>query len=102
MNGFANSPQPDFGALLDGRDIAHVQRRAILRLEDNLANVVHGSNQTHFANIYLLQADLYKVAAGIAVIARELTLYLIEAETVGHELIGIDLNLILLRGPAEA
>ncbi len=42
-DGFADLAQPDLGALLDRGDIADAQRRSVLRLEDNLADVVHDS-----------------------------------------------------------
>ena len=60
------------------------------------------SDQTHFADIDLLQAGLDKAAAGIDVVVGELLLHLGEAEPVSDQLVGIDANLVFARGAAEA
>src|SRR5215471_11714243 len=74
VNGPPNLPQADLRALFYGRNVAHANRRAILRLDDGLLYVFHRSHQPDCAHIDLLRALLDKTATAVGIAVAKLLL----------------------------
>ena len=93
--------EPDFGTLRNHGNIFNADRRSGLGQDDRVFDIVDVSDQADFTDIDLLQSAFDKAATGVRVVISKLLLDLGEAEAVSDELIRINLNLILARGPAE-
>ncbi len=75
---------------------------AVLGFDDGVFNVLHGGVEAERLNVDLLRALLNKAAAAVGVVIGDLLLDLADAQAIGDELIGIELDLVFLGGPAEA
>lgn len=84
------------------RDILHANRRSALGRDNCVFDVAYGSHQAHFADVDLLQPGLDEAAARIGIVIGKLLLDLGDAQSIGHEFIGIDAYLVLARRAAEA
>src|SRR5580704_3792076 len=102
MNRASKLAESNFRALGHDGNILDSERRAILGSEDGVFDITDGSDQSNFADIDLLLAGFDETAARIYIVVGELLLHLGDAETVGNQLRGIQANLILARGSAEA
>ena len=69
-------PSRIFGPCVTIGDIAHPQRRAVLRLQHGLFDVVDVGDQSHCSHIDLLRALLDEASAGVGVGVGELLLHL--------------------------
>ena len=99
MNCISNLAEPDLRALPDVSDILDPQRRPVLRLENRLLDI---ADQADLANIDLLLTLLDEVAAGIDIVVAKLLLHLSNRHTVRHQLVGVDLHLVLAGHSTEA
>src|ERR1039457_343539 len=82
-------------------DIANAERRAVLRQNHGILDIVNIPHQTHFPNIDLLQTGFDEASTSIGVVVGDLLLHLADAEAVGDQLVWVDANLVFARGSAE-
>src|SRR5262249_22277207 len=94
--------QPDLRPLGYGSDFCDVDGGAVLRFDDNLADVARVPNQPDGADIDLLQARLNETAARVYIVVGELLLNLTDIEAVLSQLLRVDAHLILSGDTAEA
>ena len=62
---------------------------------------MHVAEEPERANVHLLQADFHEAAAGIDVVVGELLLHLADAQSVRHQLVGVDAHLVLAHRAPE-
>ena len=98
----AELAEPDLGTLRDDGDVLDPDRRAVLRRDDRILDVLRRADQPDHAHIDLLHARLDEAAARVHVVVRKLLLHLADAEAVGDELVRVDAHLVFPRGTAEA
>ena len=101
-NGLADLAQLDLGAFDHRRDIANPHRRAVLDRDDGCADVVDRLHQAHGAHIERLLAPFDVAAAAVHVIGSQRLLDVGQRQSIRHQLVGIELNLVLLGLAAEA
>ncbi len=94
--------EPYLRALGHDRNVADSERGAILGREHSVFDIANGFDQSNFPDIDLLLAGFDETPARVDIVVGELLLHLGDAETVGNQLRGIQANLILARGAAEA
>src|ERR1017187_3380836 len=80
---------------------ANAERRAVLRQNHGILDIVNIPHQTHFPNIDLLQTGFDEASTSIGVVVGDLLLHLADAEAVGDQLVWVDANLVFARGSAE-
>src|SRR5215469_17510356 len=101
MNGLADLSEPDLRSLGDHRDIFYPYCGAPLGFENGCSDVLHVPHEPYFANVDLLRPLFYKAASPIRIGVRQLLLDLSQAQTVRHQLVGIDADLIFPRDTAK-
>ncbi len=79
MDRFADLAETNLRTLGHLRDVLHPQRRAILRLDDGLLDVLDALDQADGAHIDLLRALLNEASTGVGVAVRQLLLDLRQA-----------------------
>ncbi len=102
MNGSADLAKANLGTLRDGRDVLDLHGRAVRRFDDGVFNVLHAGKQARGLHIDLLRSLLDEAAAAVGIVGRDLLLDLPNAQAVRDQLLRIELDLVLLGGPAEA
>ena len=102
MNGLANLAEPDLGPLSHDGDIRHAQRRAELRLQHRLTNILHVVEQPDRPHIHLLQTGFHETPAGVDVVASQLLFHLSDAQSIGNELGRVNHHLIFPCSASEA
>src|SRR5579883_1830538 len=71
-NGARKLTQPNLGPLLNDSNVFEVDRRAVLRQNDGVLDIIHVLDEPDLTNIELLQSDSTEAAAGISVAVGEL------------------------------
>ncbi len=98
----ADLPESNARTLGHGADIFDAQRRAVLRFDDRVFDVLDVGNQADGAHVDLLQAGFDEAPAGIHVVIRQLLFDLPDGQAIGDQPARIDSDLIFPRDAAEA
>ena len=102
MHGAADLAKANLGALRHCGDFFDGDRRAVPGLHHRVFYVLHAGVEALGLHVDLLRALLNKAAAAVGVVVGDLLLHLADAQTVGHQLVGIELDLVFLGRTAEA
>ncbi len=97
----ADLSQLDLGAFDDDTYIANAHRGAVLHRDDGLADVLGSLHQAKSANVEGLLSLLDVAAATVGVIGCQGLLHARHRQSVRHQFVGIDLDLVFLRLSAE-
>src|ERR1700747_2631860 len=94
LKGFAYFPESDFRCLCDRGDVFHADRRAALRLDHGLGDVVDICEETERADVDLLQTGFHEASAGVDVIVCELLFDLADAQPVRNQFRWVNAHLV--------
>jgi hypothetical protein len=95
-------PKPRSAADGDFADVFHPHRHAVLRSDDDVSDVRLVPNQAEPADVIELSTLRIKSPAGVGVVHGELVDHLRHRDVIAVELGGVEQNLILHHGSAEA
>jgi hypothetical protein len=96
----AEPAEPQPGADIDRRDVAHADRRALLGGDDDVLDVVRGLDQAETAHDERVLPLGDVASAGVGVVGGDRVEHMLQGQVVGPEPIGVDDDLILLGPPA--
>src|SRR5215469_8287073 len=94
--------QADFRPLGYDGNIFDVYRGAVLAENHRVCNVANVIHQPYSADIDLLQSHLNEASTGVGIVVGQLLFDLREIESISDQLVGVQTNLILAGGAAEA
>ena len=102
MCGATDLAEANLGALRNGCNVFDLDGRAVRGLDDGILNILNTGEEAGGLHVNLLRALLDEAAAAVGVVAGDLLLDLGDAQSIGDELLRIELDLIFLGGSAEA
>ena len=92
---------PDVGAKMNGADVLHIDRRALLRFKRDVLDVLDTLNVAAPPHVKLGGADLEDFSAHVAVGHADFVHDFADGDAVGGELVRIEVHLILLHEAAD-
>ena len=103
VRGAADLAEANLGSLHDGGDVLDADRRAVLRLDHGVLDVLHGAVEAERLHVDLLRALFDKAAAAVGVVSwRSAARPGSIDKPVGNQFLRIEADLVLLGRPAEA